>query len=86
MVCKRTPFYSMSLSISLNHANCNSFITVVALFTSILQSVFGTLAGFVNGRSPLLREFALLPPIHPTPASYFTLPSYFPSYHRIYQT
>ena len=66
MVCKRTPFYSTSLPISLNHTNLNSYITVVALFTSILQSVFGTLAGFVNGRSPLLREFALLPPIHPT--------------------
>jgi len=61
MVCKRIPLYSTSLPISLNHANFNSYITVMALFTSILQSVFGTLAGFVNGRSPLLREFVLLP-------------------------
>ncbi|CAA7263327.1 unnamed protein product [Cyclocybe aegerita] len=34
--------------------------TGLSLFTAILQSVFGTLAGFVNGRSPHLWIFGKL--------------------------
>ncbi|KAF8801204.1 hypothetical protein BYT27DRAFT_7235844 [Phlegmacium glaucopus] len=33
---------------------------IAALFTAILQSVFGTLAGFVNGQSPCLYVFGKL--------------------------
>jgi len=61
----RTPFYS-ALFFSFNGistigsfiflSNHSSWIPVLTLFTAVLQSFFGTLAGFVNGRSPLLCE------------------------------
>ncbi|KAF8153296.1 hypothetical protein B0H34DRAFT_723002 [Crassisporium funariophilum] len=39
---------------------CRTAFYGMALFTAILQMVFGTLAGFVNGRSPFLHIFGKL--------------------------
>ena len=55
----RTPFYS-ALFFAHDITNIGSFISLISvltLFTAVLQSFFGTLAGFVNGRSPLLCEW-----------------------------